>query len=317
MPIDPNQLSPEALEARLAPLLRDGNASVQSLAMHPSDLRALGFHVEGDRVFLSDQLERLQVDAIQAALSDRAKEWIVDLEAYDVVGSTNTLLGELADKDAAHGAVRLAELQVQGRGRHGRSWQSPYGQNLALSLGVRLPMAPDELGGLSLCVGMAVADALRTVGVHGAALKWPNDVLVDGRKIAGILVEIHRAGTQTDVIVGVGINFRLAEALRQQIGQPVIDLEELGGGFSRNEVAGRLISSLVDFADGFAVSGFGPMRQAFDRLHWFHNRTCTLLIGEQRIVGRVRGVTDSGELALEIDGQVRTYNAGEVSLRAG
>jgi BirA family biotin operon repressor/biotin-[acetyl-CoA-carboxylase] ligase len=182
---------------------------------------------------------------------------------------------------------------------------------------MRLPMPPDELGGLSLCVGLAVADALQSVGVDGAALKWPNDVLVDGRKIAGILVEIHRAGAQTEVIMGIGINFRLAEAARQAIDQPVIDLDELGGGFSRNELAGRLISSLVDFSDGFAVSGFAPMRQAFDRLHWFHDRSCTLLIGEQRIVGRVRGVTDSGELALEIDGQVKTYNAGEVSLRAG
>jgi BirA family biotin operon repressor/biotin-[acetyl-CoA-carboxylase] ligase len=142
-------------------------------------------------------------------------------------------------------------------------------------------------------------------------------VLVDGRKIAGILVEIHDAGPETDVVIGTGINFRLPEAVRAQIDQPAIDLEQLGGGFSRNILAARLISSLVDFSQGFLNTGFSPMREAFDRLHWYHDQSCTLLMGEQRIAGHVLGVTESGELVLEVDGQARTFSAGEVSLRAG
>jgi len=312
-----DQLSLEDLEARLAPLFREGSASLASLTIEGSDLKRLGFDVQGDRVSIPDWLERLSVDRIEAAMSDQASDWIVDLQALDMVGSTNTLISELAAVDGSHGAVRLAELQVQGRGRRGRAWQSPYAQNLALSLGVRLPVTPDALGGFSLCVGLAVADALSSAGVRDVALKWPNDVLVDGRKIAGILVEVHDAGRETDVIIGTGINFRLPEAVRAQIDQPVIDLEQLGGEFSRNEVAGRLISSLVDFSQGFMNTGFSPMRAAFDRLHWYHGQTCTLLLGKNRIIGQVLGITDAGELAMEVDGQERTFSAGEVSLRPG
>lgn len=317
MPIDAEGLNPDVLATRLAPLLLNGIASVSALDLHPEDLGALGFQVDGDSVSIPRDVERLDLASIDRAMSQKARSWLSDLRTLEIVGSTNTILGELAAAGTAHGAVRIAELQVQGRGRRGRSWQSPYGQNLALSLGVRLPVTADALGGFSLCTGLAVVDALQSVGVENAALKWPNDVLVAGRKIAGILVEIQAAGPATDVIVGIGINFRIPDAVRSRIEQPVIDLQELGGGFSRNEVAGRLISSVVDFAEGFAGNGFAPMREAFNRLHWYHDRTCLLLMGEEELSGLVRGVSDAGELLLEIDGRVSAYSAGEVSLRAG
>jgi len=319
MPHDPERLNPELLKIQLGQLLRNGAASLSGMDLTASELSALGFDVDvrGDRVSIPPHVERLDAAAIEAALSEQARTWLSDLKTLELVGSTNTLLGELAAAGAAHGAVRIAELQVQGRGRRGRAWQSPYGQNLALSLGVRLPVKPDALSGFSLCTGLAVADALHSAGVEGIALKWPNDVLIDGRKIGGILVEIHGSGHETDVIVGIGINFRIPETARRQIEQPLIDLQELGGGFSRNEIAGRLISSLVDFAEGFSVGGFLPMREAFNRLHCYHDRACVLLMGEERIAGIVRGVTGSGELELEIDGRLQAFSAGEVSLRAG
>ncbi len=318
MPKDePETLSPDALEVQLAPLFRQGAAPLAGIDLSADMLGALGFDIEGERVVIPPHVERLNPQAIAAALSERARGWLADLSTLEVVGSTNTLLGELAAAGAAHGAVRIAELQVQGRGRRGRSWQSPYGQNLALSLGVRLAVTPDALGGFSLSAGLAVADALQTAGVDTVSLKWPNDVLVDGRKIAGILVEIHPAGPATDVIVGIGINFRIPQAARSRIDQPVIDLQELGGEFSRNEIAGRLISSLVDFSEGFAAGGFAPMRDAFNHLHWYHDRACMLLMGDQTVNGLVRGVTETGELMLEREGRIHTYGAGEVSLRAG
>lgn len=316
MTTEEDRLSPDALADLLAPLLREGTSNLASLGLTADELGTLGFDVIGDSVSIPSHVERLNLDSIHASLSERARDWLSDLQALDLVGSTNTLLGELAGAGAAHGAVRIAELQVQGRGRRGRSWQSPFGQNLALSLGIRLPVKPEALGGYSLCAGLAVADALGTVGVERVALKWPNDVLIEGRKIAGILVEIYSAGAETDVVVGVGINFRIPEAARQQIEQPLTDLEEQGGGFSRNELAGRLISSLLDFSEGFVAGGFEPMREAFNRLHWYHDRHCVLHMGENRVSGTVRGVTDSGALEIETEGQVKVFSAGEVSLRA-
>jgi BirA family biotin operon repressor/biotin-[acetyl-CoA-carboxylase] ligase len=317
MPTEVAQLTPEDLARRLSPLLAAGQAPLNELDLLAADLRLLGFEVVDGMARIPDDVERLNDEVILAALSARARSWITDFRVLEVVGSTNTLISELAPASRIHGAVRIAELQVQGRGRRGRSWQSPYGQNLALSLGTRLPLRPDALGGFSLCVGLAVADALQTIGVPEVSLKWPNDVLVRGRKISGILVEVFSAGPATDVVVGIGINFRIPAEAREEIDQPLIDLDELGGTFSRNQLAGALISSLVDFSEAFAETGFAPMRAAFDKVHHYHGQVCTLLLGEERLRGSVRGVTTSGELELLVAGHRRVFNAGEVSLRPG
>lgn len=308
-------LDSKSLSVSLGPLLLDGRASLDEIGLDASFLAGLGFEVESDSVRIPEDVERLDEAEIRLGLGERASAWLKDLETLEVVGSTNTLLSELTTAGSIHGVARLAELQVQGRGRRGRGWISPYGQNLALSLGVRIPCTPDKLGGFSLCVGLAVVDVLQALAIDGVELKWPNDVLVHGRKLAGILVEIHGAGSATEVVVGIGVNFRLPEAARAAIDQPVVDLQEIRRGLSRNQVAAGLITSLVDFFEGFARSGFGPMREAFDRLHRFHGKPCWLLMGEERTQGQVRGVTERGELLLEVDGKIQPYSSGEVSLR--
>ncbi|MGE0624652.1 MAG: biotin--[acetyl-CoA-carboxylase] ligase [Pseudomonadales bacterium] len=303
------------LAARLSPLLAGGSADLADLGIGRDTLLALGFDVLGERVKLPESAERLDDRLIRQQLDRRADRWLTDLEVLQVVGSTSTLLNEIAAVRSVHGVVRLAELQLQGRGRRGRGWVSPYANNLALSLGARVPQPTEQLGGLSLCIGLAVADRLKTLDVPEVSLKWPNDVLVAGRKIAGILIELHRAGSGSEIVVGVGVNFRLPPEARTAIGQPVTDLEEVHGRPSRNLVAAGLISSLVDYIDAFAQAGFGPMAEAFNGIHHYHGRDCALLLGNETVMGRVAGVSDRGELLLEVDGRVRSFNAGEVSLR--
>jgi BirA family biotin operon repressor/biotin-[acetyl-CoA-carboxylase] ligase len=111
------------------------------------------------------------------------------------------------------------------------------------------------------------------------------------------------------------MNFRLPEAVRAAIDQPVTDLQEAHGPVSRNLVAAGLISSLVDYLEAFAASGFAPMVDAFNALHFYHGRHCTLLLGSESVTGQVAGVTERGELLLKTGDQVRSFNAGEVSLR--
>ena len=310
-----DQINAETLAALLEPLLERGVLKLDEIALQPGVLASLGFELRGDRVCLPEGLERLDESLIRSRLSSRALSWLKNLEVLEVVGSTSTLLGECAAAGSVEGMAKLAELQVQGRGRRGRGWFSPYGQNLALSLGARLPFRADELGGFSCCVGLAVIDLLQELGIAGAELKWPNDVLVQGRKLAGILVEIYSAGPATEVVIGIGVNFRLPPEARAGIDQPVIDLDELGGGYSRNALAAGLISSVVDFTDGFARDGFAPMQAAFNSVHHFHDQPCWLLMGDARLQGYVRGVTERGELLLETDGSIRAYSSGEVSLR--
>ena len=317
MPSEISELTPEALAVQLRPLLDSGDAALEDLNLPESDLLLLGFEVVDGRARIPADIERLDPARIRESLTERARAWLADFQTLQVVGSTNTLVSDLAASSGIHGAVRIAELQVQGRGRRGRSWQSPYGQNLALSLGVRLPVKPDGLAGFSLCVGLAAADALQSIAVSDVSLKWPNDVLVQARKISGILVEVFSAGQSTDVVIGIGINFRIPPEARKEIDQPVIDLDELDGNFSRNELAAALISSLVDFSNGFVETGFAPMTEAFNRLHHYHGQTCTLLLGDEQMQGQVHGVSPGGDLEMLVDGEIRLFNAGEVSLRPG
>jgi BirA family biotin operon repressor/biotin-[acetyl-CoA-carboxylase] ligase len=319
--------SAEELAGRFEPLFRQGRMPLGLTGLGPDTVRRLGFEVTDGKVYLPPTSARLDERSIRDALTARAREWVNELVIHQIVGSTNTLLGDLALEQSIQGVIRMAELQVQGRGRRGRSWISPYANNLAMSIGAELARPPEQLGGFSLCVGLAVADCLESLGLEGVELKWPNDVLLDGRKVAGILIELHkmdagpRSGTHsgthsgTRIVVGVGLNVRISPEARRAIDQPVADLGAASERIPRNRLAGSLISSLVDFIEGFAAAGFEPMRETYDRVHRFHHSNCLLLLGEEQIQGVVRGVTAGGELLLEVDGEVRSFGAGEVSLR--
>jgi BirA family biotin operon repressor/biotin-[acetyl-CoA-carboxylase] ligase len=306
---------PDELTRMLAPLLETGEMPLDELTLDEITLQRLGFHVDAGLVSIPENVERLDDAAIRDCLSDRAHRWVRELSIHQIVGSTSTTLDELAARQSVHGLVKMAELQIQGRGRRGRGWFSPYANNLAVSMGAHLPQSPGELGGFSLCVGLAIADLLQGLGIEGVELKWPNDVLIVGKKVAGILIELHTRDEGCEVVIGVGLNFRLPVEARATIDQPVTDLHEVGVHVSRNRVAGGLISSLVDFIEGYAEHGFGSMIEAYNHLHRFQDQVCHLIIGENRIVGRVRGVSEGGALLLEIDGKVRAFHAGEVSLR--
>ncbi len=307
--------TPDVLARMLGPLLSRGKASLIELGLDELQLRVMGFDVADGMAFIPATTERLRERLIRQALSERGRSWVRRLDIHEVVGSTSTMLNELISTQSINGLVKMAELQVQGRGRRGRRWMSPYGTNLSISLGTWVPQTPDQLGGFSLCIGLAIVDHLQAIGIDALELKWPNDVLVRGRKIAGILIELHSMDAGTEIVVGVGVNLKLPAEARMAIEQPVTDLHETGVSTSRNLVAGGLISSIIDFVDGFAEHGFAPMRDLFDRHHRFQGKQCQMLCGSESVVGRVKGVTERGELLLEIEGKIRSFSAGEVSLR--
>jgi BirA family biotin operon repressor/biotin-[acetyl-CoA-carboxylase] ligase len=222
---------------------------------------------------------------------------------------------ERAAREPVAGHLALAELQLGGRGRRGRRWQSPFGTNLAMSMGLRLPLPPARLGGFSLAVGLALLDALEGLGVHGAELKWPNDVLLAGTKLAGILIDVLIDGDGVQLIVGVGVNVALPSATRSRIDQPAGDLTVTGVAVSRNRLAGALVSSVLDFASAFVEGGFGAMRRAFDTHHAFQGKPCLVVEGSSATEGIVLGVGSDGELLLDSAQGRLSFAAGEVSLR--
>lgn len=234
------------------------------------------------------------------------------------VDSTNAQ----AMRHLASGAVPpfliIAEQQTAGRGRRGRSWASPFGENLYYSLVLRVSGGMRQLEGLSLVVGLALLQALRDAGVNEAGLKWPNDLLVGGRKIAGILLEL--SGDPADVchvVIGIGVNINMrVTRLGEVIDQPWTSLRQVvGEQVDRNAFVASLNRQLERYLRLHQAEGFAALREQWEASHLWQGRAVVLAAGAQAIHGRVLGVDDTGALRLDIDGQEKVFSGGELSLR--
>jgi BirA family biotin operon repressor/biotin-[acetyl-CoA-carboxylase] ligase len=273
--------------------------------------------VRGRGYRLDAPLDLLHPERILDGMDPDARARIAAVQVHDDLDSTNSHLMREGRTGAPAGTLCLAERQTAGRGRRGRSWVSPFGTNLYLSLLWRFPLGPSQLGGLSLAAGTAVAAAVRAEGVEEVGLKWPNDLLWRRRKLGGLLVEVAgEAAGPSLVVVGVGINTRLGAA-GAGIDQPWADLAEvLGeGGCERNRLAARVAAALATAMDRFAHEGlppFLPEWTAFDR---YRGEAVEVVIGDQRITGLHAGITAEGGLRIETPDGPQTFQAGEVSLR--
>lgn len=234
---------------------------------------------------------------------------------FPVIDSTNTQLVTIGATSSVANHLYLAEFQSGGRGRRGRTWISPYARNLALSLGVATRRTLPELGGLSLVVGLALADVFETLAVDDVQLKWPNDVLVSGHKLSGVLVELVQRGKAVEAVVGIGINVHITETEATRIEQPVTDLRRHGVVAPRTELVAVLVRKLREHLELFEQEGFGPFVTAFNDLHVYHGETCALVQGKHTIVGEVQGIGEQGELLLRTSEGVQRFHGGEVSLR--
>jgi len=257
----------------------------------------------------------LRRSVIEAALAVHLPG--LPIEVLETVDSTNQFLLREAGPQAGP-AVCLAEVQTAGRGRRGRSWAaSPY-RNLTFSLRWRFEAGPAALAGLSLVAGLAVHEALQVLGVRSAGLKWPNDLLWQGRKLAGLLAEVRgELGGPSLAVLGVGINVHVAAAAAAEIDQPWVDLATvLGAPCDRNTLAVQVILALARAFERFGRDGFAPFQTLWERAHLFQGQDVLLSEGERRHEGRVLGVEATGALRLRLrDGGERSFHAGEVSLR--
>lgn len=298
-------------------LAHRGRASVGELTH--AELRRLvasGLEVASGQARVGDDVELLREAEVRSALAPQAAAWLARLEVRAHLPSTNTALLERAQTASVDGQVLTAEVQTAGRGRRGRDWHSPFARNLAVSLGVALPRPAAEVGAFSLVVGLAVRAALADVGLREAQLKWPNDVLLEGRKLAGILIEIGGA-TPHDAIVGIGVNVGGGAQVAGRVGQPVADVTERVRPPVRNRLLAAMINRLVAAKERFAAGGFAPFVAEWERAHHHQNRTVTLLLpgSAAPVTGTALGVNHDGALRLATAQGERAFVAGEVSLR--
>ncbi len=238
------------------------------------------------------------------------------LELVPETDSTNLAAQRQLNAGRRPPFVMLAERQTAGRGRRGRQWISPFGCNLYFSLVWPIEQGSRELDGLSLVIGLAVRNVLHSFGLTDVVLKWPNDVLVDGHKIAGVLLDL--LGDPADschVIIGIGINVNMQSA-PQDISQPWTSMRlETNYLIDRSLLCARLSDALADWLTRHRVKGFTALRQAWEQAHAWQNQQVCLTSGSHSHTGQVLGVTERGALRLLINGSEHHFSGGELSLR--
>ena len=272
--------------------------------------------VQGRGYMLEHPIELLNADAIRAALQPATR---VQAESLDVLWEIDSSNAELLRRAPPHSTeILFAERQTQGRGRRGRSWVTPLGAQLAFSLQRRFDGGVAALAGLSLAVGVAIAEGLLAAGYAGIGLKWPNDLVCDGRKLGGILIEFggEYAGPVRTVI-GIGINAALLDAAAGSIDQPWTDLRRIAPGHevARNAVAASLLDALLPALDCFARDGLAPFLPRWERLDALRGRAIDVLIDGRREPGIALGITDSGALRVRHADGERLHHSAEVSVR--
>ena len=240
-----------------------------------------------------------------------------DLDVIPVIDSTNQYLLDRMDQ-LPSGHACIAEYQQAGRGRRGRKWFSPFGSNLYLSMYWRLEQGPAAAMGLSLVIGIVMAEVIQSLGAPDVRVKWPNDLYLNDRKLAGILVELTgKTGDAAQIVMGAGVNLVMRSEGAAEINQGWINLQEAGVEIDRNELAAKIINSLREALPIFERDGLAPFVDRWDALDNFINRPVKLLIGDREVHGIARGIDKQGGLLLEQDGEVKSWVGGEISLRPG
>lgn len=274
------------------------------------------YSVRGKGYRLSGQVELLNGDTIQACLDQDTRDAIRKLEVFFTLDSTNSRLLEIA-RQGESGYVCLAEQQLSGRGRRGRDWISPFSGNLYFSVLWRFATGASQLTGLSLAIAVAISRALREIGLKNVGVKWPNDIVVSGQKLAGILLEIvGEASGPCAVVMGVGLNVRMSSDKMADVSQPWVDLETaLGPRVARNKLAASLISHIVNACQDFDRQGLESFLAEWKALDAYEGKQVVLHLPNGHIEGIVRGVDHTGALLLEQGNEMRRFLSGEVSLR--
>lgn len=279
---------------------------LEKLGIHVESVRGRGYRIAGG-------MELLDRDRILGSLPPAVVAGIADFALCDELESTNSYLLS----ESVHQCVCVAERQTGGRGRRGRRWVSPYGRNLYLSVGWRFDGGAAAVEGLSLAVGVALRRAVASVlPVEGLGLKWPNDLLLHGRKVGGVLVEL--TGDPSDlcnVVVGVGLNLKMNPSEAGEVDQPWANLCELGD-VPRNRLCAAVIAELFDLLSGYGEMGFAPWREEWEGCDISRDQAVVLSTPAASVEGVARGVADTGALRLETADGIRLLSGGEMSMRS-
>lgn len=260
----------------------------------------------------------LNKDRILERLFPPFLQELKDIEVFDTLSSTNDYLIAKAHTHPSGNWVCLAEHQSHGRGRQGRNWVSPFAKNLYFSILWRFSMDAGELSGLSLVTALALVKTLEQYQIQDLGVKWPNDVLWQYKKLAGILIKFNaEAHSTSNTVIGIGLNIDMPRNLDKHISQPWVDLEHImNRPIDRNELVGHLLNQLIQAFFLFQTEGLTPFIQQWRERDLAYNCPVTVTTAAKELQGTGLGINDRGHLLVEMQNkEIHSFASGEVSLR--
>lgn len=245
-----------------------------------------------------------------------AKTFGRTVRAFDTIDSTNTAARACIQEGDAEGTIVTAEEQTAGKGRLGRSWQSAKGKNLTFSIILRPEFAPAQFGLLSLLAGTAVCETLREEYGLDASCKWPNDVLVGGKKLCGILSEaLHQSGSSPAVIVGIGVNVN-ESTFPAEIAQSATSIAiATGAEHDRALLLSRLLGRMEYLYRTLSRGDSASIIARWTAHSSTIGREIRVTNAGALVAGTARGIAEDGGLILSTEGRMITVHAGDVTLR--
>jgi len=265
----------------------------------------------------------LDAEVIRQLAKDPVRERLAHIRVFSEIDSTNSYLMQMPAPEPGMLSVAVTNNQTAGRGRHGKTWQSPPGSGLCLSAAYTFARQPEDLPALTLALGLGAIDALESLGASGVELKWPNDLVALDGKLGGILTEVQQqsAGTAT-VVTGIGVNVDLKSKLdlgtETDWAQRVVDLKSIcDAPLSHEEIAGEFTTHLLQAFVDFETSGFAAMADRWPLYDWLLGRDITVDTADGQVSGVGAGIGNDGALLVETpESGVRRVTSGSI-IKAG
>lgn len=283
---------------------------LEAMGLEVFSIRGRGYRIPGG-------VDLIELNRLNELLGSSASILLDEVDLRLCTGSTNELALE-GLRRGVHRALYVAEQQTAGRGRRGRQWISPLASGLYFSLAWRFRCGVTALEGLSLAVGLALKRVLDRAGYRNIGVKWPNDLLVEGKKLAGVLIEVTGdTAVESQLVIGIGMNTGLKDAEAETIDQQWSDLNQQGLAMNRTDLLAALLIELIPVLQEFEHNGFKVFRDEWLAADIFRNQLVRVQTGAAAyITGIAAGVTETGALLLQTEKELQVLHGGEVSLRS-
>ena len=258
----------------------------------------------------------LNIDLLKDFLEKDLLDSNIEIFISQSTGSTNDDAKKFLSEQSSPLSIHTSEQQIAGKGRNGKKWISPKGKNIYLSIGWLSNLKYSQLDGLSLAIGTILASSLNKFTQNKVGIKWPNDLLIEKKKISGILIETIDLNNQVGVVIGIGINVHMSKEEGKEINQSWIALDEVTDSINnRNEIIGDIVNKVFQLTSIFTNEGFKAYKLDYESLDLLTGKRCSINIEGIDKTIEVLGVNDNGEMLVKEGSEYLTLRYGEVSIR--